>query len=221
MSTSCKPATIPPIAPFPYNELPAAGPSSNLENMVLTSRNGNPSIHKSSPDATATAAVREAARREGEAGARALFDQQIAEVRESMRKALNEFARGRAAYYQQVEGEVVQLAINIARKILHRETQIDPLLMAGMVRVALERMEDATQLKVRVAPQQVPECREFFAQNMENGKAPEVVEDASLSLNHCILQTTLGTTDIGPEVQLCEIEQGLLDLLDRRPKKEA
>ena len=59
-----------------------------------------------------------------------------------------QFTRDRASYFQKVEGEVVQLALGIARKILHREAQLDPLLLAGIVRVALEKIDGATGVDV-------------------------------------------------------------------------
>ena len=47
----------------------------------------------------------------------------------------------------------MQLALSIARKILHREAQLDPLLLAGIVRVALEKIDGATEVVLRVHPQ--------------------------------------------------------------------
>jgi len=161
--------------------------------------------------------ARETGRREGEAQAHAAGEQHLAEIRESVSTALAGLARDRAQYYQQVETEVVQLALAIARKILHREAQVDPLLLAGMVRIALEKIESATKVVVRVHPQQVSECRSYFAQHMESRNVPEVVEDAAVKTDHCVLQTALGTTELGVEIQLKEIEQGLFDLLAKRP----
>jgi flagellar assembly protein FliH len=116
-----------------------------------------------------------------------------------------------------VENEVVQLALSIARKVLHREAQIDPLLLAGMVRIALEKMESATQVVVRVHPRQVSEFRGYFAQHMGLQNVPEVLEDPAVAADQCVLQTALGTTELGVELQLKEIEQGLFDLLAKRP----
>ena len=53
---------------------------------------------------------------------------------------------------------------------------------------------------------------------MDADKAPEVAEDATLQPDHCRLQTTMGTTEMGVEVQLQEIERGLLDLMAQRPQ---
>jgi flagellar assembly protein FliH len=163
------------------------------------------------------AAARETGRREGEAQGRAAGEQHLAQLRASVDAALASFARDRAQYYQQVETEVVQLALAIARKILHREAQVDPLLLAGLVRITLEKIESATKVIVRVHPPQVSECRSYFAQHMEASQVPDVVEDAAVQKDHCVLQTALGTTEVAVDLQLKEIEQGLFDLLAKRP----
>ena len=161
-------------------------------------------------------AAREAGRREAEARTQSLLAAQAQELRKNLSTALDQFARERREYFLAVEREVVQLALAIARKILRREAQIDPLLLAGMVRVALERTGQATRVSVRVAPAQVSDFRVFFARTLQENP-PEVVEDSSQAPDQCVLQTELGTTAIGPEVQLKEIEQGLLDLQATRP----
>jgi flagellar assembly protein FliH len=160
--------------------------------------------------------AREAGRLEGEALARTGYEQQLLSMRGDMSTALADFARERNAYYQQVEAEVVALALSIARKILHREAQIDPLLLAGLVRVALERMSH-TKVVVRVCPSQLPEYRGFFARHMNPDTLPEVEEDMELEPDQCRLHTSMGTTEMGVEAQLKEIERGLLDLLAQRP----
>jgi flagellar assembly protein FliH len=160
----------------------------------------------------------EKARHEGEVKAWAAFERQAEEMRARVRDALADFARERTSYYQRVEKEVIQLALSIARKVLRREAQIDPLLLAGMVRVALERIESGTKVVLRVHPDQLSACRAYFAQHMEPQQVPEVVEDSQLAMHHCVLETVLGTTELGPEIQLKEIEQGLFDLLGQRPE---
>jgi flagellar assembly protein FliH len=166
------------------------------------------------------AAVYEAGRREGETHAAAGYAAQIEVIRGQVAAALNDFARDRREYYQRVERELVQLALSIARKILHRESTIDPLVLAGMVRVLLERTAQSTTVTVRVNPKQVSDFRFFFAQHMQE-KQPEVLEDPSLEPDRCTIQTELGTTEVGPEIQLKEIEQGLLDLEAARPHIKA
>jgi len=161
--------------------------------------------------------ARETGRKEGEARVQALFEQELAKLREGIQTAIRDFAHERAVYYQKVEAEVVQLALSIARKILHREAQIDPLLLAGIVRVALDKIEGGTKVLVRVHPQHAAEWRGYFARYTDPRDTPEVVDDPGLSPEKCVIETNLGTTELGLEVQLKEIEQGLADLMAQRP----
>ena len=163
-------------------------------------------------------AARAAGKLEGEKQVRAAYEAHLEQIRDSVRSALSDFVRQRDTYFQAVEAEVVQLALAIAKKILHREAQLDPMLLAGMVRVALEKIERGTKVVVRVNPQQVSECRAYFAQHMEPGDVPEVVEDPALETDRSLLETSLGSAELGPSVQLKEIERGLLDLLAQRPE---
>jgi len=117
------------------------------------------------------------------------------------------------------EDAAVRLALSIARKILHRETQVDPLLLMGIVRAALEKIEGATGVTLVVNPKQVAEWRQYFAERPELA-APDIVEDAAMPGDQCGLKTAMGTTEIGVEMQLKEIEQRLMDLLAARPQDE-
>ncbi len=145
------------------------------------------------------------------------FRAQLQLIRESVSASIASFARERAEYFAKVETEVVQLALAIARQILHREAQVDPLLLAGLVRVALEKVKSATSVKVRVNPHNLTHWQSCFAQTMEAITAPTLIEDAALEYDRCIIETSLGTTELSVELQLKEIERGFLDLLAKRP----
>ena len=155
---------------------------------------------------------------EGEARARAALETNLAALRGQMSEALRAFAAQRESYFQRVESEVVQLALSIARKILHREVQMDPLLLAGIVRVALESVNDGTQVRLRAHPQEIPFWRDYFSRSTETTPAPELMGDVSLDPGCCVLETDLGSTRISLDTQLKEIEQGFLDLLEQRPQ---
>lgn len=161
--------------------------------------------------------VRAQGRKEGQAEARKAFDDQLARERTAVATALAQFTGDRAAYFQKVEGEVVQLALSIARKILHREAQLDPLLLAGIVRVALEKIDGATGVVLRIHPQDAADWRRYLAMHLQPADLPEIVEDPAQPPDRCSLETSMGTAAIGLEVQLKEIEQGLMDLMAARP----
>ncbi len=155
---------------------------------------------------------------EGEARARAPLEKLLAEGRSQISEALRKFTEQRETYFEKVESEVVQLALSIARKILHRESQMDPLLLAGVVRVALEGLDRETQVRLRTNPEEVRFWRDYFARAEDIRPTPELVGDQSLAFGYCVLETDLGSTQISFETQLKEIEQGFLDLLGQRPR---
>jgi len=159
------------------------------------------------------AQLRELGRAEGEAKARAEIQELLVEERNQIVSALKEFSVERQRYFEQVEGEVVQLALAIARKVLHREAQVDPELLAGLVRYTLEKLSEGTRVRLRVAPGQLPEWERNFA------SAAQVVGDERLGRGECLIESEVGTTAVNVDEQLKEIEQGLMDLLSHRPER--
>jgi len=216
MNTSSNPAREkmePEVVGFPYPEV--RGGAQGVALLEGMEGHSNPQREQQQREA----AARAAGRLEGEAAVSAQFAAQLDELRRNLAAALDQFGRERRQYYLAVERPVVQLALAIARKILRRESSLDPLLLAGMVRVALEKTEKGTQVRVLVSPHQASELRIFLARHMQEN-APEVVEDPAVEPDRCVLHTELGSTEIGPEIQLKEIEQGLLDLEAARPQSD-
>jgi len=161
----------------------------------------------------------EQGRQEGLRLARAELSSAIEGGQDRIARAVGEFAGEREQYYRRVEREVVQLALAIARKILHREAQLDPQALTGIVRVTLEKLDAGTQVTVHVHPKEAAEWRHYFACQTDGAPAPEVREDPALGAGECRIETSMGTTEVGLETQLKEIETGLLDLLAERPGK--
>jgi flagellar assembly protein FliH len=155
--------------------------------------------------------------KEGMLRARAEAEAAMLQQREAIASALREFGQARAEYFHRVEGEVVALALAVVRKILRREAQVDPMLLSGLVRVALEKMAAGHTVRMRVHPSQIAAWREHFAAQTDLAVLPELSGDTTLEQNRCQLETELGVTDISLETQLKEIEQGLFDLLAQRP----
>jgi flagellar assembly protein FliH len=141
--------------------------------------------------------------------------------RDQIKLALDAFSTERQSYYRRVEGEVVQLALAIAKKILHREAQLDPNVLTGIVRVTLEKLDTGTTVQLRVPPREATDWRHYFASQPEGSIAPEIHEDATVAPGECRIETSLGSTEIGLASQLKEIETGLVDLLAERPGVEA
>jgi flagellar assembly protein FliH len=130
--------------------------------------------------------------------------------------AVASFKEQRCEYFARVEAEVVQLALAIAAKILHREAQVDPMLVASLVRMATERLREGSSVTIRVGRGRAPRWKEYFAGASVAARV-EVMEDPSLSEHDCLLETELGVANFGLDTQLKEVEQGFFDLLALKP----
>jgi flagellar assembly protein FliH len=144
------------------------------------------------------------------------FEQKLVVARAPIAALISGFEEERSHYYAQVEAEIVQLALAIAAKILHREAQVDPMLLAALVRIAVEKMREGSSVTVRVAPGRGNSWNRYFA-GIPSVSHVEVTEDPQLNEHDCVLETELGTANFGLDTQLKEVEQGFFDLLALRP----
>lgn len=157
---------------------------------------------------------------EGKAGARSEYEKATAEMRSEISGTLRQFSKERADYFGRIEAEVVRLSLSIARKIMHRESQIDPLVLTGVVHVALQKLNSDTRVRLRTNTEEARFWNDYFKQSKDIYPVVEVMGDSTLAQGHCTLETDFGTTQISLETQLKEIEQGFFDLLEQRPKGE-
>jgi len=216
------------VYPAPMVPGTAANPSSSGGNPSTLERLWTPDGKPPGPPPVSEdqirareARARKEGRDEGLAHGLAEFEKKMAGEKQSLVQTVREFTRERETYFQRVEAEVVGLAVAIARKILHREAQVDPVLLAGVVRVGLDNVATGTHVRLRVHPGQIHAWQEFFSQQPDLRSLPELMGDPTLGQGHCMLETELGSTDLTLETQLKEIEQGFFDLLAQRPQKSS
>jgi len=159
--------------------------------------------------------VRAAARAEARSEWQKELAERIAEERSAILRAYEEFCKERARYFAGVEAEVVKLVLAIAARVLHREVNLDPLLLAGVVRVALEKVAEDSTAVLRVPAGALPVWREVFAESP--GASLQIVGDDRLVAAECVLETNVGKVELGVRAQLEEIERGFFDLMQQRP----
>lgn len=160
----------------------------------------------------------EAARREALVEARETlereYEERVALERAAVIKLSEQFGRERAKYFADVEAEVVRLALSIAARVLHREAELDPLLLRGAVKVALEKVQEESAVTLRVPEEQTQDWQAIVA---GNHVGVTVVGDGRLAVGECVLETSVGRVELGIKAQLQEIERGFFDLLEQRP----
>jgi flagellar assembly protein FliH len=163
------------------------------------------------------ARIREHALQESEERWRAELGRVVGEERQQIKIAVGAFAQECDTYYRRVEAEVVQLSLAIARRILHREAELDPSILAGVVRVALDSLRAASDIKLHVCPAHAKAWRELF--EASHGKYEiTVIEEPLFPPSQCRLESSLGSVELGIDDQLKEIERGFFDLLAARPR---
>jgi len=152
---------------------------------------------------------------EGRAAERQCFaaaakTQEAGRIEETARLA-ESFNAQRSRYFEDVEREVVKLALGVAARILRRESEMDPLLLSGAVRVALGQLSASTEVRLRVPASDLALWRDTIAHLPNLNVKPAVVADERMSLGECRLETDLGSVDLGLESQLAEIERAFLE----------
>jgi flagellar assembly protein FliH len=88
---------------------------------------------------------------------------------------------------------------------------MDPLLLTGAARVALGQLSATTEVRLRVPAADLDLWTEAMALIPNLPLRPAVVGEDGLRLGDCVLETGLGTVDLGIRAQLAEIERGFFD----------
>lgn len=149
---------------------------------------------------------------EGRAEARSERDELL---RRELAGLVSSFAAERERYLRAVEQEVVKLSLGIASRILRREAQMDPLLLTGAVRVALGQLAASTAVRLKVPAAQLDLWSEAICLLPNLARKPEVIGDQEMRLGDCVVETELGSVDLGVRAQLSEIERGFFDASSR------
>lgn len=126
---------------------------------------------------------------------------------------ITRFTQQRDHYMQAVEHEVVKLALAISARILRREAQMDPLLLTGAVRVALGQLVGATEARLVVPGAELDLWSDAMAHLPNLPIRPTVQSGEGMRPGECMLETGLGSVDLGIQSQLAEIGRGFFDRL--------
>ena len=151
--------------------------------------------------------------RDGEAQGRAQAQAALQPVLDRMAQTTSDLCALRPRLRREAESDVVQLAIAIARRILHRELSIDPAAMQALVQVALGRMDRQEIHRVWVHPSQAIAVKACLA---GESRQVEVIADATRDLGSLLFETNRGKLDASINAQFEEIERGLTDRMNQR-----
>jgi flagellar assembly protein FliH len=124
-------------------------------------------------------------------------------------ETLQELTTLREQMIHQTERQMVQLALAIARRVVHREVSLDQDLLIAMARVALDRLGESAQVTVRLSPEDF-DATSAVRSAQWTGTHVTVVADARVGRGGCRVESEFGAMDAGVEAQIQEIARALL-----------
>jgi flagellar biosynthesis/type III secretory pathway protein FliH len=117
-----------------------------------------------------------------------------------------------AAFFRAAERQVVDLALQIAQKVVEREIENMPDLAVNIVRGALEEMDARTVVRVRVNPEDTELLRRRWTQVVPPGVGADRIElqsDERVRSGGAVIETTHGQVDAQLESKLAQLGNAL------------
>ena len=133
----------------------------------------------------------------------------LGEVRSELADTIGKLAGLSAEIITHVESDLVELALQIAKKVVRREVTIDREIALTLVRVSLSKLHQRTAVEVHLNPEDLNFVKNHL-DSLDFRGALNLVEDPSITLGGCLIHTDTGDIDGRVESQFDEIAFGLL-----------
>jgi flagellar assembly protein FliH len=153
-----------------------------------------------------------AGREQGEGEARRTLEQELHVEIGKISRMMQDLIAAGPVLRRNAEDELVRLAVAVARRILHREIAVDGEALLGLVKAALEKIDQREIHRIRTHPETVPLLRRVLEQGGIERRI-EISTDARLDRGSLIVETERGQLDASVEAQLQEIERGFADIV--------
>lgn len=129
--------------------------------------------------------------------------QEASEIRDMLDRRKEEI-------YREAEEEILQLVLDIARKVLGDELTQNREAILSLVNQALQKCAFKKKLVLKVSSQDsdvITENKERICAMVEGISDIDIVPDLSLAAGSCIVETSSGEINSGIDVQVGEIEK--------------
>lgn len=143
---------------------------------------------------------------QGVADGLATAERVMAEERARLASTVREIGGLRRRVLDEAEHDLMQLAVGMARRVLHREVQLDPDILLSMAHVALRRMGERPVATARFHPE------DLAAMTRQNTAVEglTLVSDPEVPRGGCRLESVVGEVDLGVDAQMTELSRVLL-----------
>jgi flagellar assembly protein FliH len=150
--------------------------------------------------------------REAQQRADAELQRTLETLRTQLQQVIESVHAQHEAYLQHAESQMLDLVLEVARKVVREELKLQPAHVLAIVRDALRRVQGVGRLRIRVNPLDVDLLRQnrpSLLQVVEGIESIEIVEDRRVDQGGCIIETEQGVYDARIRTQLGEIERAL------------
>ena len=166
---------------------------------------GAPDPPALAPEDAAAALIADAYAR-GRAEGRLEAERGMAAERERLARTIDQVGGLRPRVLAEAERDVADMAVSVARRILHREVRLDPDILLAMARVALGRLGDRVAATVYLHP------ADHAAVSGRTADTTLVLaSDPDLPRAGCRIASALGDIDLGIDAQVTELARILID----------
>ena len=146
---------------------------------------------------------------QGQQAGAAAAQQETAQLAWKLAATLDDLVRVRNEMIRHTEKQMVQLALAVARRVVHREVSIDADVLLTMMRVALERVSDAARVAVRLNPADHQSVTAALADAPTSDQVT-LIADGRVPRGGCKVESEYGDIDTGVDAQIQEIARALL-----------
>lgn len=151
--------------------------------------------------------------RRGHAAGRQQFDETVGQAAETLLAVCEKMLDSHNAFLDSLQPQLVRLAVSLAERILEREVELDPTVVATTARAALKRILDAERVVLRVNPDDIAILRERRADilaEFERIQSLEFNPDPTIPTGGCVAVTDTLELDARLSEQLATMMKHML-----------
>ncbi|HDI52178.1 MAG TPA: hypothetical protein ENF45_06070 [Bacteroidetes bacterium] len=129
-----------------------------------------------------------------------------------LKKLVQEWQEHREKFFKDHEITVVRLALDIPKRVIHREVHTGSDFIFYMVREALKRVTASSKIRIKLHPDDLKileQGKEKLSKELRNFVQVEFLPQENLLRGGCIIESDMGIVDARLDVQLAAIEEAL------------
>jgi flagellar assembly protein FliH len=135
--------------------------------------------------------------------------QELMESKLAQEKAIEQ---ERVDMIRELEPAIVELSLQIARRVVHAELKLEPKQIANIAEAVLAKVVDSDNITLKVSPDDYVNVTDLLADENRHGAKVRFRADNSLESGDCLAVTPLGVVDGTVEGQLEEIKHRLTEV---------